>query len=91
MLEDLKPEISALKQKLDEMGTSLDINTKEQKIAELEYKMGEPTFWDNAEEAQRINKELGDIKGTVDKYKSLESKIGDTEAMWELGMEEGSA
>ena len=82
MLEDLKPEISALKQKLDEMGTSLDINTKEQKIAELEYKMGEPTFWDNAEEAQRINKELGDIKGTVDKYKSLESKIGDTEAMW---------
>ena len=40
MLEDLKPEISALKQKLDEMGTSLDINTKEQKIAELEYKMG---------------------------------------------------
>lgn len=91
MLEDLKPEISALKQKLDEMGTSLDIKTKEQKIAELEYKMGEPTFWDNAEEAQRINKELGDIKGTVDKYKSLESKIGDTEAMWELGMEEGSA
>ena len=53
--------------------------------------MGEPTIWDNAEEAQRINKELGDIKGTVDKYKSLESKIGDTEAMWELGMEEGSA
>ena len=91
MLEDLKPEITALKQKLDEMGTSLDIKTKEQKIAELEYKTGEPTFWDNAEEAQRINKELGDIKGTVDKYKSLESKIGDTEAMWELGMEEGSA
>ena len=62
MLEDLKPEINSLKARLDEMGASLDIERKEEKIAELEYKMGEPTFWDDAEYAQKINQELNDVK-----------------------------
>ncbi len=51
--------------------------------------MGEPSFWDDAEEAQKINKELNDVKISVDKYKSLVSKTEDMETLWEMGMEEG--
>ena len=91
MLEDLKPEIAAVLDKLKEMSASLDIARKEEKIAELEYKMGEPNFWDDAERAQKMNQELGDIKGSVDKYKALVSKAGDLEAMWELAFEEEDA
>ncbi len=88
MLEDLKPEIVALQGRLSEMEKSLDVAHKEEKIAELEYKMGEPTFWDNPEEAQKVNQELNDVKISVDKYKELMAKFDDVQVMWELGMED---
>ena len=88
MLEDLKPEIVALQGRLTEMEKALDVARKEEKIAELEYKMGEPTFWDNPEEAQKINQELNDVKISVDKYKALVAKYDDVQVMWELGMED---
>ena len=88
MLEDLKPEIMALQGRLAEMEKALDVVHKEDKIAELEYKMGEPTFWDNPEEAQKINQELNDIKISVDKYKALVAKYDDVQVMWEIGMDD---
>ena len=88
MLEDLKPRFGELKTKLDQMEQSLEVPAKEEKIAELEYKMGEPTFWDNAEEAQKINQELNDVKISVDKYKELVAKFEDAQTLWEMGMEE---
>ena len=88
MLEDLKPEIVALQGRLTEMEKALDVAHKEEKIAELEYKMGEPTFWDNPEEAQKINQEQKEVKISVDKYKALVAKYDDVQVMWELGMED---
>lgn len=89
MLEDLKPEITALQERLKEMEIALDVAHKEEKIAELEYKMGEPTFWDDAEAAQKINQELNDVKISVDKYKAMVAKFDDVEVMWQIGMEDG--
>ena len=88
MLEDLKPQLGELKEKLDQMEQSLEVPAKEEKIAELEYKMGEPTFWDDAEQAQKINQELNDVKISVDKYKALVSKYEDAETLYEMAVEE---
>ena len=88
MLEDIKPRLGELKEKLDQMELSLEVPAKEEKIAELEYKMGEPTFWDDAEEAQKINQELNDVKISVDKYKNLKSKYEDVETLWEMAVED---
>ena len=88
MLEDLKPQLGELKEKLDHMAEALEIPVKEEKIAELEYKMGEPTFWDDAEAAQKINQELADLKSGVDKYKALRAKHEDAETLLEMGLEE---
>ena len=89
MLEDLKPQLGELRKKLDQMGVSLEVPAKEAKIAELEYKMGEPTFWDDAEKAQKINQELNDVKISVDKYKNLVSKFEDAQTLWEMAVEDG--
>ena len=91
MLEDLKPQLGELREKLAQMETSLEVPAKEEKIAELEYKMGEPTFWDDAEQAQKINQELNDVKISVDKYKALLNKFEDAETLFEMGMEEDDA
>ena len=88
MLEELKPRLSELSEKLDQMEASLEVSRKEEKIAELEYKMGEPTFWDDAEAAQKINQELADLKGSVDKYKALREKYDDAATLLEIGLEE---
>ena len=70
-------------------GIHFDIANKEEKIAELEYKMGEPTFWDNPDTAQQITQELNGIKSGVDTYKNLLSKYDDAQTLLELAMEEG--
>lgn len=89
MLEDIKPRLGELMEKLGQMEVSLEVPAKEEKIAELEYKMGEPTFWDDAEEAQKINQELNDVKISVDKFKSLKAKFEDAQTLWEMAMEDG--
>ena len=91
MLEDLKPILNDLGEKLDQMRISLEIPAKEEKIAELEYKMGEPSFWDDAAAAQKLNQELADLKGGVDTYRDLMAKYEDAETLYELGIEENDA
>ena len=91
MLEDLKPILNDLGEKLDQMRISLEIPAKEEKIAELEYKMGEPSFWDDAAAAQKLNQELAALKCGVDTYKGLMAKYEDAETLYEMGIEEGDA
>ena len=88
MLEDLKPILNDLGEKLDQMRISLEIPAKEEKIAELEYKMSEPSFWDDAATAQKLNQELAALKGGVDTYKELMAKYEDAETLYEMGIEE---
>ena len=91
MLEDLKPTLNDLGERRDQMRISLEIPAKEEKIAELEYKMGEPSFWDDAAAAQKLNQELAALKGGVDTYKGLMAKYEDAETLYEMGIEEGDA
>ena len=88
MLEDLKPILNDLGEKLDQMRISLEIPAKEEKIAELEYKMSEPSFWDDAAAAQKLNQELAALKGGVDTYEGLKAKYEDAETLYEMGIEE---
>ena len=88
MLEDLKPILNDLGEKLDQMRISLEIPAKEEKIAELEYKMSEPSFWDDAAAAQKLNQELAALKGGVDTYEGLRAKYEDAETLYEMGIEE---
>ena len=91
MLEDLKPILNDLGEKLDQMRISLEIPAKEEKIAELEYKMSEPSFWDDAAAAQKLNQELAALKGGVDTYRDLMAKYEDAETLYEMGIEENDA
>ena len=88
MLEDLKPILNDLGEKLDQMRISLEIPAKEEKIAELEYKMSVPSFWDDAAAAQKLNQELAALKGGVDTYRDLMAKYEDAETLYEMGIEE---
>ncbi|MHC1717388.1 MAG: peptide chain release factor 2 [Acidaminococcaceae bacterium] len=91
LIEEYRPEINNLKQKLDEMGDLFDVARKEDRIAELEHKMGEPNFWDNPEEAQKVAQVVTQLKDEVGIFRSLERRSEDLEVMLELAMEEEDA
>ncbi len=69
-------------------GLHFDIAGKEAKIAELEYKMGEPSFWDNPDKAQLTMQELTAVKDSVVKYNSLNAQYEDMSILWEMGTED---
>lgn len=73
---------------MNKWGLHFDVANKEEKIAELEYKMGEPSFWDDSEYAQKITMELNGVKDSVEKYKALQAKYEDMQLFWEIGMED---
>lgn len=73
---------------MNKWGLHFDVANKEEKIAELEYKMGEPSFWDDSEYAQKITMELNGVKDSVEKYKALQAKYEDMQLLWEIGMED---
>nr|WP_324609415.1 peptide chain release factor 2 [Massilibacillus massiliensis] len=77
-----------LKRSWTKWGLHFDIAGKEEKIAELEYKMGEPSFWDDPEKAQLTMQELAAVKDGVVKYNALNAVYEDMEILWEMGTED---
>ena len=57
-LDEYKLELQKYKQPLEEVKASLDIDGKNQRIAELDASMSEPGFWDDVEKSGQIMKEL---------------------------------
>ncbi|MCD2436052.1 peptide chain release factor 2 [Acidaminococcus sp. NSJ-142] len=88
LLEELKPEINGLKDKLQEMNGALKIPQKEERIQDLEHQMAAPGFWDDADKAQKVAQEANNLKSDVDTFHSLETKIEDIETLWEMAVEE---
>ena len=50
--------------------------------------MGEPTFWDNPDAAQKITQELNDMKSGIETFKNLSAKFDDAQILLELALEE---
>ncbi|TVP87131.1 MAG: peptide chain release factor 2 [Alkalicoccus sp.] len=88
-------EMAEIRQKLQNMADtladyrgSLDLEEKETRIAELEERMADPSFWENQEEAQKVISENNALKAMTDEYRSIESSIEDLEVSYELVKEE---
>ena len=65
-----------------------DIPGCQRKVQKLEEKMNDPNFWNDLEQAQKTNREIKYLKGKIDRYKKLKSRLEDLELLIELGSEE---
>jgi peptide chain release factor 2 len=50
--------------------------------------MGEASFWDDPDQAQKVSKEVNDLKAEVEGYKKLVGKVEDLDTMREMALEE---
>ncbi|MCA1180972.1 peptide chain release factor 2 [Bacillus licheniformis] len=71
-------ELAEIRQELENMATrladfrgSLDLETKEARISELDEQMADPDFWGDQQKAQTIINEANALKDYVNTYKNL--------------------
>ncbi|MDE6956964.1 MAG: peptide chain release factor 2 [Lachnospiraceae bacterium] len=90
-LDQFKSVMNAYEEPLKEMRGSLDIPVKEERIEELERKMQEPDFWDDADNSQRIMKEVKGLKDVLETMQGLEQAHEDILLLIEMAYEENDA
>lgn len=69
-------------------GIHFDLASKEQRISEINQTMEEPSFWDDADRAQKLMRELKNLKDTVEEYAHLKSRYEDVDTLIQMGYEE---
>ncbi|NLC47142.1 MAG: peptide chain release factor 2 [Firmicutes bacterium] len=62
---------------------------KKERISELQEKMAEAGFWDNPEEAQKVNQKIASLNRLLERWQKIQTLCDDAEVLIQLGLEEG--
>ncbi len=57
-------------------------------VAGLEEKTGQPGFWDDPEQAQKVMQQINNLKAQIELYHEVKKEFDDVYTFWELAMEE---
>ena len=87
-LDQFKYTLSTYVPMLKELGASLNLDAKKDRIAELSRYMEAPDFWDDPERSQKMTKELKSLEDTVKSYTTLSTQYDDISELIEMGYEE---
>ncbi len=88
-LDNYKTELGSYEEPLDEVRDSLNLESKRFRIEELEKNMEAPDFWDDADRASRLMKEVKDLKSVVGRADALSNQYEDIMTLIEMAYEEG--
>ena len=88
LLDNLKIELNNEKDVLKEIYNSLDIDSKNKRIEEINHLMERPEFWNDVDNANSISKELKDITDNINTYNSLTKNLNDIEELVSLAYNE---
>jgi peptide chain release factor 2 len=87
-LDQIKFSAIAYEKPLKEMEASLGIESKLERIQEIERHMEEPTFWDDASKSAQMVQELKNLKDAVETIKKLKNAREDILTLIEMADEE---
>ena len=87
-LDQMKQKLLTYEEPLAEVKASLDLESKEKRIEELEMEMEAPGFWDDPDYSNKRMKELKTLKDTVSLIHVLYSQKDDISTLIEMGYEE---
>jgi len=77
--------MNSIKQKLNELTTHLDLETKKKHLSELQKESQKPDLWDNQDKAQNLLKEINDLQDEISDWEGLSEKVDDTIELLEIG------
>lgn len=87
-LDQMKQKLLTFEAPLAEVKASLDLESKEKRIEELEMEMEAPGFWDDPDYSNKRMKELKNLKDTVSLIRGLYNQKDDIFTLIEMGYEE---
>ena len=87
-LDQFKFALNNSLQPLKELGDSLGLTNKKERIVELQRYMEAPDFWDNPERSQQMTRELKTLQDCVEGYTSLSNQYDEIEQLIDMGYEE---
>ncbi|MGM7683371.1 peptide chain release factor 2 [Cytobacillus sp. Hm23] len=87
-LVEIKQELDKMATRLADFRGSLDLDTKQARIDELEELMAAPPFWDDQQAAQTVINEANGLKDLVNKFTELNETYENLEVTHELVKEE---
>ena len=89
--EQYKYEWNQYKYKVKELAASFAIETKENRIREIEEAMEQQEFWDDVEKSQKLMKELKNLKSQIDTISKIQRDYEDIGILIDMGNEEEDA
>lgn len=87
-MQDFSSQISALRTELDETRGYLRIDELRARRPQLEAELGRPDLWDDAEAAQKLQREFAEMTDDLELYEGLEQRLDDLTTLHELAREE---
>ena len=87
-LDEFKMQIGEAGEKLDQIGAALKPDELRAELASLEETMGEPDFWSDVENANKINQKAKLIQAKLEHYRRIVSSYEDLLTLVEMAEEE---
>jgi peptide chain release factor 2 len=84
---DYDTQVKQLRATMSTIGQVLDLDGMRREIADLGEQVAAPDLWDDQANATRVTGRLSALQGELDRFSDLDSRIGDLEALVELGQE----
>ncbi len=81
-------ELEELRENVQEMRKTVDVNGQKNRIAELEGETREPEFWKDQERVARVNKEISRLKKKTGPWDQLMNRISESSELFEMAMTE---
>ena len=85
-LENARHELIDLREKLQDLGTALRVEDLAARVAELEQKTADPSFWADPNSA-KVLQELKQSKDTIAEYEALCARLEDAIALADIAIE----
>lgn len=80
-MQEYKAKLEDLKSQVDKALAIVDVTAMRSRLVMLEAKMQESGFWDNAEVAASVSKEVANLSQEIDTWEKIEGDINDMMAL----------
>ena len=86
---DLGEVLGSLRARLDAAKAYLRLDESVERLTELEKLIAEPDLWADPDQARKVTSEYGRVRDDVESLRSLDTHLGDAEALHAMAVEEG--
>lgn len=82
--KDVAQQIEALANRVSKIGTIDKVAQKQEELTRLQAQAAAPEFWNDAQRAKEISRQIDFLKTSIDTFVALKRKIEDAQALFEL-------